>query len=207
MNSGQIAHGYRTPHKISTAERAGKAGHRAGVVWLTGLPGAGKSTLAMETERLLFDSGWNVFVLDGDNIRRGLNIDLGFTAADRTENIRRIGEVAALFRDAGVLCIAAFISPYAADRDQAKLAVGPQDFCEVFVKADVVTCESRDPKGLYAKARRGEIKDFTGISAPYEEPVAPDLIVDTRKLSVEEAVAALSTFVRHHFKNENNSAR
>src|SRR5262249_25696273 len=141
---------------------------------------------------------------DGDNIRHGLNHDLGFTAVDRTENIRRIGEVAALFRDAGFICLAAFISPHAADPGRAKLAVGSQDFCEVFVKADVATCESRDPKGLYAKARRGEIKDFTGISAPYEEPLVPDLIVDTKKLSVDEAVTALFTFVRHRFINENS---
>lgn len=165
-------------HSVSGAERAEANGHRGGVVWLTGLSGAGKSTLAMAAQRRLFDRGDQVYVLDGDNVRLGLNKDLGFSAEARTENIRRVAEVARLFADAGMIVLTAFISPYRADREAARAIVGA-NFLEVHLDADLAVCESRDPKGLYRKARAGEIADFTGISAPYEAPDSPDLTVDT----------------------------
>ena len=140
-----------------------------------------------------------MYVLDGDNIRFGLSADLGFTPEDRTENIRRIGEVARLFADAGILVITAFISPYRDDRDRVR-AIAPDLFHEVFVKADLSTCETRDPKGLYAKARRGEIEDFTGISAPYEEPNEAELVIDTGEESIDQSVARLIDYVSSNFK-------
>ncbi len=169
-------------------------GHKGAVLWMTGLSGAGKSTVAREAERVLFLKGFNVYVLDGDNVRGGLNANLGFSPEDRAENIRRVGEVAALFADAGTICLASFISPYAADRDRARQAAG-DDFHEVYVRADLSVCEERDPKGLYKKARAGEIADFTGISAPYEAPENPDLDINTAALSVEEAVEKLVSYV------------
>jgi bifunctional enzyme CysN/CysC len=169
-------------------------GHKGAVFWMTGLSGAGKSTVAREAERVLFLKGFNVYVLDGDNVRGGLNANLGFSPEDRAENIRRVGEVAALFADAGTVCLASFISPYTADRDRARTAAGDM-FHEVYVRADLETCEERDPKGLYKKARSGEIPDFTGISAPYEAPDAPDLDINTAELSVEEAVEKLVNYV------------
>lgn len=176
--------------RIDRGTRENRNRHKGGVLWLTGLSGAGKSTLAIEVERALFNSGYHVYVLDGDNLRHGLNSNLGFSHVDRTENIRRVGEVAALFADAGFVCVSAFISPYRADREGARKAAG-DCFHEIYVKADLKTCESRDPKGLYERARRGEIPDFTGISAPYEEPEEPELVVDTARLDVEESVAMI----------------
>jgi bifunctional enzyme CysN/CysC len=170
-----------TTHDVSGPERAGRFGHAGAVVWLTGLSGAGKSTLAMLLERRLFDSGYASFVLDGDNVRRGLNANLGFSPEDRQENIRRVGEVAALFAEAGLVCVTAFISPYRDDRRRARAAVESGHFLEIFVKADLAACEARDPKGLYLKARQGKLKDFTGIDSPYEEPAAAELVVDTTK--------------------------
>jgi bifunctional enzyme CysN/CysC len=167
-------------------------------LWFTGLSGAGKSTIAMEVERRLFQQGYLVYVLDGDNVRYGLNADLTFSPRDRAENIRRIGEVAALFADAGMIAIAAFISPYRADRQRARGAA-KDAFHEIYVKADVTTCEGRDPKGLYKKARRGEIPEFTGISAPYEEPESAELIIDTSALPVEESVRAVLAYVERNF--------
>jgi bifunctional enzyme CysN/CysC len=167
-------------------------------LWFTGLSGAGKSTIAMEVERRLFQQGYMVYVLDGDNVRYGLNSDLTFSPRDRAENIRRIGEVAALFADAGAIAIAAFISPYRADRQRARNAA-KDAFHEIYVKADVTTCEGRDPKGLYKKARRGEIPEFTGISAPYEEPESAELIIDTSALPVEESVRAVLAYVERNF--------
>ncbi|HZT19566.1 MAG TPA: adenylyl-sulfate kinase, partial [Dongiaceae bacterium] len=167
-------------------------------LWFTGLSGAGKSTIAMEVERRLFQKGYMVYVLDGDNVRYGLNSNLGFSPEDRTENIRRIGEVAALFADAGMIAITAFISPYRADRQRARGAA-KDAFHEIYVKADVPTCESRDPKGLYKRARRGEIPEFTGISAPYEEPEAAELVVDTAALSIEDSVRAVLDYVERNF--------
>lgn len=160
-------------------ERANK--HRGTCLWFTGLSGSGKSTVANEVENILFDSGIKTYVLDGDNIRHGLNRDLGFSPEDREENIRRIGEVAHLFVDAGVLVMTAFISPYKSDRDKVRKLMSDGEFIEIYVKCDLDVCEERDPKGLYKKARAGEIKEFTGISAPYEEPEKPELVIDTSK--------------------------
>jgi adenylylsulfate kinase len=153
--------------------------HRSACLWFTGLSGSGKSSIALEVENLLYEYGVRSYVLDGDNIRHGLNKNLGFSPEDRNENIRRIGEVAKLFVDAGVVVMTAFISPYRADRDMVRALLDKNEFIEIFVKCDIATCEERDPKGLYKKARLGEIKEFTGISAPYEEPTSPELIVDT----------------------------
>ena len=177
-------------HLIGSDARAWRNGHRGAVVWLTGLPAAGKSTLAMLVERRLFERGVHTYVLDGDNVRAGLCADLGFSQDDRAENVRRVGEVAALFADAGVVAIAAFISPRRSDREIARRAAGDA-FQEVYVKADAALCERRDPKGHYARARAGEMDDFTGITGDYEEPLAPDLIVDTGVLSIEDAVASI----------------
>ncbi|NQW12391.1 MAG: adenylyl-sulfate kinase [Alphaproteobacteria bacterium] len=190
-------------HRVTTDARWSANGHKSGILWLTGLSGAGKSTLAVELEQALFRKGWQAYVLDGDNIRFGLSADLGFAPEDRAENIRRVGEVAALFARAGVLVITAFISPYREDRDRAR-AVAPELFHEVHVKADLAICEGRDPKGLYKKARTGEIAEFTGISAPYEEPDSPDLEVDTGALSLQESVARLLGYVEANFGGNGN---
>ena len=185
-------------HRLTADTRAARNGHRGGVLWFTGLSGAGKSTLAMEVEQRLFAKGYHVYVLDGDNVRRGLNANLGFSPEDRTENIRRVGEAAALFADSGIICITAFISPYRVDRDRAR-ASAPGRFHEIYIKADVETCEQRDPKGLYKKARSGEIPQFTGVSAPYEAPEAADLTVDTSVQSVPESVEAIIRYVEGTF--------
>ncbi|HVF63594.1 MAG TPA: adenylyl-sulfate kinase [Casimicrobiaceae bacterium] len=182
-------------HQIKSVERATRSGHEGAVVWLTGLSGAGKSTLAMALERRLFDLGWSVYTLDGDNVRRGLNADLGFTPDDRRENIRRVGEVAALFADAGVVCITAFISPYRDDRLAARLAAGPSRFLEVHVSADLATCEARDPKGLYRRARAGWLRDMTGIDSPYEPPENADAVIDTTDTAIETSVESLFRLV------------
>ena len=191
-NVAAVAHG------VADAHRQARNDHAPGVLWLTGLSGAGKSTLAMAVERRLFEAGYQVYVLDGDNVRRGLNANLGFAPEGRAENIRRVGEVASLFAGAGMIVVTAFISPYRADRARARRAAGAH-FHEVFVKADLAVCEARDPKGLYARARRGEIKDFTGISAPYEEPEAPDLVVDTAALDIAAATERIIDYVRRTF--------
>ncbi|MCZ7562772.1 MAG: adenylyl-sulfate kinase [Burkholderiales bacterium] len=183
-------------HKITLNEREERLRQRGAVIWLTGLPASGKSTISMELERRLFDAGIVVYTLDGDNVRHGLNSNLGFSPDDRKENIRRVGEVAALFADAGLVCITAFISPYRADRTMARTAVRRGSFYEVYVKASIETCERRDPKGLYAKARRGELKEMTGVDAPYEVPEAPDLVLDTENRAIEQSVQELYEFVR-----------
>jgi bifunctional enzyme CysN/CysC len=183
---------------VSLNDRWSANNHRSGVLWFTGLSGSGKSTLAVELERRLFSAGYQALVLDGDNVRHGISADLGFSPEDRTENIRRIGETANLFANAGFIVITAFISPYRADRDQAR-AIDPDQFHEVYVDADLATCEGRDPKGLYAKARRGEIPEFTGISAPYEPPEVPELIVDTAANDVDVCVDGLVEYVERHF--------
>ncbi len=185
-------------HGVAPGSRAARNGHRGGVLWFTGLSGAGKSTLAMAVEQRLFKKGYHVYVLDGDNVRRGLNANLGFSPDDRAENIRRVGEMAALFADAGFICISAFISPYRADRERARHAAG-EAFHEIFIEADLETCERRDPKGLYKKARAGEIEEFTGVSAPYEPPASPDLAVDTANLSIEDCVARILNYVEGAF--------
>ena len=191
-------HIYQVAHRVGLRDRAQRNHHRSGVVWLTGLSGAGKSTLALELERRLFLKGRQVYVLDGDNLRHGLNKDLQFTPEDRAENIRRVSEVAALMSDAGFIVIAAFIAPYHADRVLAR-NICAQHFHEVYIKADLATCESRDPKGLYKKARAGVIKMFSGISAPYEVPDRADLVIDTMTLSQEESVSRLMAYVEKHF--------
>jgi adenylylsulfate kinase len=180
---------------VTRAERERLLGQRGVTVWLTGLSGSGKSTIAVGAERELVRRGRLAYVLDGDNIRHGLNKNLGFSPADRTENIRRIGEVAKLFTDAGVIAMTSFISPYRSDRDGVRALLAPGDFVEVHVAASVETCESRDVKGLYQKARRGEIPEFTGISAPYEAPERPELVLDTNRQSVEESVASLVAYL------------
>lgn len=188
-------------HKITPAARAAVNRHKGGIIWLTGLSGSGKSTISMEVERRLFNRGFQVFTLDGDNIRQGLNADLGFSPEDRTENIRRIGEVASLFVQAGMVVLTSFISPYRADRARAR-SINPDAFHEVWVKADVEECKRRDPKGLYAKALSGGIPEFTGISSPYEEPDHPELVLDTQNLSVEEAVEKLIRYIERDMQRE-----
>jgi bifunctional enzyme CysN/CysC len=183
-------------HLLDSSARAWRNGHRGAVIWLTGLPASGKSTLAMQLERRLFELGFNAYVLDGDNVRAGLSNDLGFSADDRRENVRRVGEVAALFADAGTIAIAAFISPYRSDRERARYAAGPI-FHEVFVKADPALCEARDPKGHYRRARAGTLENFTGISGDYEPPLQPELVLDTGELSVSDATERLLRYVEN----------
>lgn len=180
---------------VIRTERHARHGHKGAVVWFTGLPGAGKSTLASALERELFGLGWQAFVLDGDDLRLGLSADLGFSMADRVENIRRVAEVAKLFAEAGFVAIAAFISPYRNDRRRARHIMQREGldipFVEVYVSTPLEVCEARDPKHLYARARRGEIKDFTGISAPFEPPERAELVIDTSHVGVQEAVALI----------------
>ncbi|MGH9349529.1 MAG: adenylyl-sulfate kinase [Vicinamibacterales bacterium] len=199
-HSSVVANLTNVDHEVSADLRARRYGHRGGVIWLTGLSGAGKSTVAMRAERRLLQKGYCVYVLDGDNLRRGMNADLGFSAEARRENIRRAGEIAALFADAGLIVIAAFISPYADDRAMARRAAGAH-FHEVFVRASLAACEERDPRGLYRRARAGEIAEFTGVSAPYEPPPAPELEIDTERLSIDEAVERLVRYVEEHLQS------
>ena len=172
---------------VTRADREKINGHKACTVWLTGLSGSGKSTIAVDLEKRLWERGVKTYILDGDNIRHGLNKNLGFSPEDRTENNRSIGEVAKLFTDAGVVALTAFISPYRADRDQVRKIMGDGDFVEVHVDCPVEVCEQRDVKGLYKKARAGEIKEFTGISAPYEAPTKPELTINTAGQTVAES--------------------
>lgn len=178
-------------HKVSRADRAAQKKQKPAIIWLTGLSGSGKSTLANALEGELLRSGHHSYLLDGDNVRMGLNKNLGFTDADRVENIRRIGEVAKLFADAGLIAITAFISPFRADRDLVRALVPSGEFFEVYVKAPLAICEQRDPKGLYKKARAGQIKQFTGIDSPYEEPTNPELVIDTDTQSLEQSTQLL----------------
>lgn len=173
---------------VDRAARAHQRGHRSAILWFTGLSGAGKSTLANAVNSALFEQGLASYVLDGDNVRHGLCNDLGFSDADREENIRRIGEVAKLFLDAGVVVLTAFVSPFRADRRRARSLVEAADFIEIHCAADLEVCEGRDTKGLYAKARAGAIKEFTGISSPYEQPEAPELRIDTGSQTLEACV-------------------
>ncbi len=180
---------------VTKDEREKLMGHRSCTLWMTGLPASGKSTLAVALEKVLWERGLHAYVLDGDNIRHGLNRDLGFSPDDRVENIRRIGEVAKLFTDAGVLNVTAFISPYRADRDRVRELMKEGDFIEVYVSCSVEECEKRDPKGHYKKARAGEIKEFTGISAPYEPPTKPELTVATDRHSQEECLEQILAYL------------
>ena len=173
--------------KITKEERAKLLNQKGATIWLTGLSGSGKSTIAVELEHALIENKHQAFILDGDNIRHGLNKNLGFSPEDRTENIRRIGEVAKLFTEANIITVAAFVSPYREDRDNVRKLLGDGEFIEIYVKCSLEVCEERDTKGLYKKARAGEVKDFTGISAPYEEPLNPELTIDSSKLSIEES--------------------
>ena len=181
---------------VDRAARAEQRGHRSAILWFTGLSGSGKSTLANAVNQALFERGLACYVLDGDNIRHGLCKDLGFSDADREENIRRIGEVSKLFLDAGVVVLTAFVSPFKADRDRARSLVENGDFVEIHCAADLSVCEERDTKGLYAKARAGEIKEFTGISSPYEAPEKPELRVDTGSKSLEACVELVINHLR-----------
>jgi len=171
-------------------------GHRSAILWFTGLSGAGKSTLAHAVEAELHGLGCRTFVFDGDNVRHGLCADLGFSDIDRVENIRRIGEMAKLFLEAGVVALTAFISPFQADRERVRALVAQGDFLEIYCDCPLDACERRDVKGLYRRARQGEIKDFTGISSPYEPPPAPELVVDTYHLSLDDSVAKVMGLLR-----------
>ncbi|MBP7145975.1 MAG: adenylyl-sulfate kinase [Acidobacteria bacterium] len=184
--------------EVSRGDRERLLGQRGCVVWFTGLSGSGKSTLAHALERRLVSGGRLAFVLDGDNIRHGLNRDLGFSPAEREENIRRIGEVAALFAEAGVIALVAFISPYAADRARARAAAGEDRFIEVFLDTPLDVCEERDPKGLYRKARAGELAEFTGVGAPYERPERAEIVIDTARSGIEESVETVARHLAAH---------
>jgi adenylylsulfate kinase len=183
--------------QVSRKDRESLLAQNALTIWLTGLSAAGKSTLAFSLERALVAEGRACYVLDGDNIRHGLNKNLGFSAEDRTENIRRIAEVARLMNDAGLIVISAFISPFIADREMARQIIGRDNFKEVFVSTTLEVCESRDPKGFYSKARSGHVAEFTGISSPYEAPTDPCLVIDTASLTIENAVLQLTSLIKH----------
>jgi len=189
-----------TWHKgeVDLDARASAYGHRGAVLWFTGLSGSGKSTIAHRVESMLVDRGVFAYVLDGDNIRHGLNSDLGFSPEEREENIRRIGEVARLFADSGAVVLSAFISPYRRDRDRVRALLREGEFVEVFVDTPLEICEARDPKGLYKKARAGEISSFTGIDAPYEAPESPEVHLETADLGVDEAAAEVVHYLATH---------
>lgn len=182
--------------QITKRDRHRLNGHKSAILWFTGFSGAGKSSLSVAVEKELHKRGIRTYVLDGDNVRHGLNNNLGFSPEDRTENIRRIGEVSKLFVDAGVMTLTAFISPYREDRNMVREMVEDGEFLEIYVKCSLEECEKRDPKGLYKKARNGEIKGFTGIDAPYEAPVNPELVVETDKETLRESVAAVLNFLQ-----------
>ncbi len=180
---------------VTRQRRADLNNHKSTLLWFTGLSGAGKSTLAHALEESLYQMGYHTFVLDGDNVRHGLCGDLGFSNTDRVENIRRVGETAKLFIEAGVIVLTAFISPFRADRDKARKLVGNDDFIEIYCDCPLEVCEERDVKGLYNRARKGEIKEFTGISSPYEEPKNPELVIDTSNENLEQCVKQILEFL------------
>ena len=181
---------------VTRSDRERQNVHRSVILWFTGLSGAGKSTLAHAVEQRLYEAGCATFVFDGDNVRHGLCGDLGFSVADRVENIRRVGEMSKLFIEAGVIALTAFISPFRADRDRVRGLVGPEDFIEIYCHAPLEVCEQRDVKGLYAKARQGLIKDFTGISSPYEVPERAELVIDTGSLPLEACVDQVLAYLK-----------
>lgn len=183
---------------LNQIDRELQLGHKAVILWFTGLSGAGKSTLAHAVERALFDRKCHTFVLDGDNVRHGLCSDLGFTTFDRQENIRRIGEVSNLFLQAGVITLTAFISPYRSDRNRVRTLVGENKFIEIYCNANLQICEERDVKGLYAKARSGELADFTGISSPYEPPIQPELIINTGLEPLDDCVKKIIEYLEEN---------
>lgn len=181
--------------KITKDDRIKLLSQKGVTIWLTGLSGSGKSTIAVEIEHALIENKHQAYILDGDNIRHGLNKNLGFSPEDRTENIRRIGEVAKLFTDANIITITAFISPYRQDRDNVRKLLKDGEFVEIYIKCPIGVCEQRDTKGLYKKARAGEVKEFTGISAPYEEPLNPELTIDTSTMTVDESTRAIVQYL------------
>jgi adenylylsulfate kinase len=195
MSSNTVFHNYN----ITRADREKQLDQRGFVLWFTGLSGSGKSTIANAVEQQLFKSGYKTYTLDGDNIRQGINKGLTFTAEDRAENLRRIAEVAKLFVDSGQICMAAFVSPTLADRKIVKDIIGDKDFIEVFVDTPLEICEKRDVKGLYAKARKGEIKNFTGISAPYEIPENPEITVKTEHKTIEDSAKEVFDYIKSNF--------
>lgn len=184
------------PAEVTKTARQKQNNHKSCVLWFTGFSGSGKSTLANELDYQLYQSGIKSYVLDGDNIRHGLNKDLGFSKEDRIENIRRVGEVAKLFVDSGQIVMTAFISPFRKDRDQVRELFTNGEFIEVFISCPLGTCESRDPKGLYYKARKGELRNFTGIDAPYEQPIDPELIINTEQLSIDQATEKILNYLK-----------
>ena len=192
------------PHKyqVDKIDRNKLNGHQSFLIWFTGLSGSGKSTIANALESNLFEKKIKTYTLDGDNIRKGINKALTFSPEDRTENIRRIAEIANLFIDAGLVVLAAFVSPYRKDREEIQKIVGNNNFVEVYVNTSVEECEKRDVKGLYKKARLGEIKDFTGVNAPYEAPESPDIEIKTEQLTVEESVSKIIKAINQKLKNE-----
>ncbi len=194
------------PHnfQVSKKDRNIQKNHHSFVIWFTGLSGSGKSTVANALEKTLLEKGFHTYILDGDNVRNGLNNNLTFSPEDRTENIRRIAQVAKLMVDAGLIVLSAFVSPYRRDRENVKNIVGKENFVEVFVNTPIQECEKRDVKGLYAKARAGEIKDFTGVNAPYEAPQNPDVEIDTSKSSIEDSVSIIFKAIANklHLKYE-----
>jgi adenylylsulfate kinase len=186
------------PSLVDKQARKQLKGHKSTIVWLTGLSGSGKSTLAASLDKQLLQIGVHAYCLDGDNIRHGLNRDLGFSSEDRKENIRRIGEVAKLFVDAGIVVICAFISPFREDRDWVRKLVMEEEFLEIYIKCPIEECERRDTKGFYKKAREGEIHSFTGISSPYEEPEHPEIVVESDKMSIEQSVQLVLNYLIVH---------
>lgn len=182
---------------VTKEQRQSLHGHRSYILWFTGLSASGKSTIANMVEGKLHKKGVSTYIIDGDNLREGLNQDLGFSSKDRKENIRRVGDVSKLFVEAGIVVLATFISPYASDRETIRNKVGQNEFIEIYVKCSLNECEKRDPKGLYKKARTGEITNFTGVSAPYEEPEHPEIIIDTNRFSVEECALQIIDFLEN----------
>lgn len=197
MSENIVFHNYA----VSREARNSKYKQPSFVLWFTGLSGSGKSTIANVVEQELFKKGFKTYILDGDNIRSGINKGLSFSEEDRHENLRRIAEVGKLFVDAGIITIGAFVSPLEKDRKLVKDIIGKQDFVEIFVKTSLAECERRDVKGLYKKARAGEIKNFTGIDSPYESPQNPDILIETEKESIEEVVKKVITFVENKLEN------
>jgi len=198
MSENIVTHDY----DVNRENRNTRNGHPSFVLWFTGLSGSGKSTIANQVEQALFQQQKQTYTLDGDNIRSGINKGLGFTKADRQENLRRIAEVAKLFVDAGIITIAAFVSPLKSDRDQVKSIIGKQDFIEIFVDTSLAECERRDVKGLYKKARAGEIQNFTGIDAAYEAPEHPQIRIETEQTSVEDAVEQVLSYIKDKYRNQ-----
>lgn len=187
-------------HAVAQADRIKKLGYKPLLIWFVGMSGSGKSTLASALEEKLFADGLNTYILDGDNIRSGLNKDLDFSDDSRKENIRRIAEVSKLFVDAGTVVLTAFITPFAEEREKVKKLIGSSNYLEVFVDCPLEECEKRDVKGLYAKARRGEIKNFTGIDSPFEKPTSPDVLVESHKVSIADGVDAIYKIVKEKIK-------